>query len=43
LSEKAMEVVICDREHWTHEEYENQPDWLLDGIVALMNAQAERK
>lgn len=36
-----LAIIICERFGWTFEEYEKQPWHMIEGIVAMMRAQAE--
>lgn len=30
-------ILICEKMKWTYQEYENQPEWLINGIIISNN------
>lgn len=40
-SAPAMMVLVCERMHWTYEDYLAQPQWLINGLLAHWNEQSE--
>lgn len=36
-----VEVLICERLGWTHQEYEQQPAYLIDTILEMLKAEGE--
>lgn len=41
LTETMLAVLICEKFHWTWQEYDAQPTWFIDLIVSKMRAEAE--
>lgn len=35
-------AVVCEKMHWTYDEYLRQPEWFVDYLFIKWNAEAER-
>ena len=36
-----IETLLCREMKWSHDTYEGQPSWLIDSLLAMLNAEAE--
>lgn len=43
LTPELKAIVVIDRTGWTHEEYQEQPEWLVDALIAKWSAEAESR
>ena len=34
-------VLLCDREHWTWQQYREQPQWFITSLLTMMQNEAE--
>jgi hypothetical protein len=34
-------VLLCDRHHWTLDEYRRQPQWFITSLLSLMQNETE--
>lgn len=40
MSPEAIATIVCRETGWTYDEYEQQPAWLIDYLVSMMNEEA---
>lgn len=43
MTPELREIMVVDRTGWTHQEYEEQPEWLVDALIAKWSAEAKAR
>lgn len=41
LPHEMTATLMCQKMHWTYDEFLDQPTWLIDSIIAEMTAEAK--